>query len=76
MKDKKVITITNNHNNTYHSTIKMELPNTKRRIHITFSKEINDKGPKFKFGHIVKISKNEIIFAKCYVPNFSEDVFS
>ena len=54
----------------------MELPNTKRRIHITFSKEINDKGPKFKFGHIVKISKNEIIFAKCYVPNFSEDVFS
>ena len=39
------------------------------------SKEINDKDPKFKIGDIVRISKYKNIFAKGYVPNWSEEVF-
>ena len=39
------------------------------------SKEINNKDPKFKIGNIVRISKYKNIFAKSYVPNWSEEVF-
>ena len=33
------------------------------------------KNPKFKVGYHVKISKYKNIFAKGYVPNWSEEVF-
>ena len=33
------------------------------------------EGPKFKVGDHVKISKCKNIFAKSYVPNWSEEVF-
>ena len=46
-------------------------PNT----YIDSNKEIHDKDPKFKIGDIVRISKYKTIFAKCYVPNWSEEVF-
>ena len=39
------------------------------------SKEINDEDPKFKIGDIVRISKYKKIFAKGYVPNWSEKIF-
>ena len=38
-------------------------------------KEVNDKGPKFKVGDHVRISKYKSIFAKGYTPNCSEKVF-
>ena len=38
-------------------------------------KEVNDKDPKFKIGDHVRISKYKNIFAKGYMPNWSEEVF-
>ena len=40
-----------------------------------FKKEVNDKDPKFKVGHHVRISKYKNIFAKRCTPNWSEEVF-
>ena len=67
--------IVNNYNNTYHNTIKMKPVNVKSNIYIESSKEINTKNPKFKIGDILRISKYKNIFAKVYVPNWSEEVF-
>ena len=39
------------------------------------NKEINYKDPKFKVGDYVRISKYKNIFAKGYMPNWSEEVF-
>ena len=47
----------------------------KSSAYIDSSKEINGKDPKFKIGDIVRISKYKNIFAKGYVPNWSEEVF-
>ena len=44
-------------------------------IYIDSSKEINNKDPKFEIGDIVRISKYKNIFAKNYIPNWSEEVF-
>ena len=38
-------------------------------------KKINYKDPKFKVGDYVRISKYKNIFAKGYMPNWSEEVF-
>ena len=46
----------------------------KPSTYINFSKEINDKNPKFKIGDIIRISKYRNIFAKGYVPNWSEEL--
>ena len=43
--------------------------------YINTSKEINNKDPKFKVGDRVRISKYKNIFAKGYMPNWSEEVF-
>ena len=59
--------ILNKYNNTYHRTIEMKLDHLKSSTYIESSKKINDKGPKFKIGDIVRISKYENIFAKGYV---------
>ena len=66
----KLDDIVNKYNNTYHRTI-----NVKSNTYINSSKEINDKDPKFKSDNIVKISKYKNIFAECYVPNWSEEIF-
>ena len=42
---------------------------------INFKKEINNKDPKFKAGDRVRISKYKNIFAKGYMPNWSEELF-
>ena len=53
----------------------MKPVDVKSNTYIDSSKEINDKDPKFKIGDIVRISKYKNIFAKGYVPNWSEKVF-
>ena len=42
---------------------------------IDFKKEVNDKNPKLKVGDHGRISKYKNIFAKGYVPNWSEEIF-
>ena len=71
----KLDDIVNKYNNTYHSTVKMKRFDAKSNTYIEFSKQSNDKSPKFKIGDIVKISKYKNIFAKSYVSNWSEDIF-
>ena len=61
-------------NNTYHTTIKMKPVDVKDNKYINFKKEVNDKGPKFKFGDHVRISKYKNIFAKGYAPNWKNFV--
>ena len=53
----------------------MKPANVKSNKYIGWSKEINNKDPKFKIGDIVRISKHKNIFAKDYVPNCPEEVF-
>ena len=63
------------YNNTYHTTIKMKPTDVKDNTYINADKEINNKDPKFKVGDHVRISKYKNIFAKGYMPNWSEEVF-
>ena len=63
------------YHNTYHTTIKMEPIGVKDNTYINTDKEVNGKGPKFKVGDHVRISKYKNIFAKGYTPNWSEEVF-
>ena len=60
----KLDDIVNKYNNTYHRTIKMKPVDVKSNTCINSSKEINDKDPKFKIIHIVRISKRRNIFEK------------
>ena len=71
----KLDDIVNECNNTYHRTIKMRPADVKDNTNIDFKREVNDKGPKFKIGDHVRISKYKNIFAKGYMPNWSEEVF-
>ena len=71
----KLDDIVNEYNNTYHSPIKMKYVDVKASTYIDSSKKINDGDPKLKIGNIVRISKYKIVFAKCYVPNWSEKGF-
>ena len=67
--------MTNEYNNTYHTTIKMKPIDVKDNAYINTDKETNNKDPKFKVGDRVRISKYKSIFAKGYTPNWSEEVF-
>ena len=40
-----------------------------------YNEDSNEKGPKFKVGDYVSISKYKNIFAKGYSPNWSEEIF-
>ena len=71
----KLDDIVNEYNNTYHRTIKMKPVDVKDNTYIDFEKEVNDKDPKFKVGDYVRTSKYKNIFAKGYMPNWSEEVF-
>ena len=66
--------VVNEYNNSYHRTIKMKPVDVKDNTHIDFKNEANDKDPKFKIGHHVRIYKHKNIFAKGYSPNWSEKV--
>ena len=65
----------NKYNNIVHKTIKMKPIDVKDNSYIDFTKEVNDKEPKFKVDDHVRISKYKIIFAKRYTPNWSEEAF-
>ena len=71
----KLDDIVNKYNNTYHSTIKIKPVDIKSNTYINSGKEINNEDPKFKVGNIVRISKYKNIFAKGYVPKWSEKAF-
>ena len=71
----KLDDIVDEYNNTYHTTIKMKPTDVKDNTYINADKEINNKDPKFKVGDRVRISKYKNIFAKGYMPNWSEEVF-
>ena len=47
----------------------------KDNTYIDSSKDVNDKDSKFKVGEHVRISKYKNIFAKGYIPNWSEEMF-
>ena len=71
----KLDDIVNEYNNSYHRTIKMKPVDVKDNAYIDSSKEVNDKGSKFKVGDHVRLSKYKKIFTKGYTPNWSEEVF-
>ena len=70
----KLDDILDEYNNTYHTTIKMKPIDVKDNTYINTSKEINNKDPKFRAGDRLRISKYKNIFAKSYIPNWSEEV--
>ena len=67
--------IVKEYNNKCHTSIKMKPLDVKDNTYIDFKKEIDNKDPKFKVGDHVRISKYKNIFAKGYMPNWSEGVF-
>ena len=60
---------------TVHRTIKMKHIDLTDDSHTEYNENSNEKGPKFKVGDHVRISKYKNIFAKGYTPNWSEEVF-
>ena len=75
MYNDKLDDIVKKYNNTYHTSFKMKPVDVKDNTYIDFKKEVNDKDPKFKIGDHVRISKYKNIFAKGYMPNWSEEIF-
>ena len=71
----KLDEIVSKYNNSYHRTIKMEPVDVDPSMYFHFNKENNNEGSKFKVRHHVRILKYKNIFAKGYVPNWSEEVF-
>ena len=77
----KLDDIVNKYNNTYHRTIKMKPIYVKDNTYIdsmelhSEKKVNNNKDPKKKVGDYVRIFKYKNIFAKWYMPNWSEEVF-
>ena len=53
----------------------MKPVDAKYYTYIDFEKEVNNKDPKCKIGDHVRTSKYKNIFAKGYMPNWSEEVF-
>ena len=68
----KLNDIVKKYNNTYHTSIKMKPVDV--NTYIGFKKEVNDKNHKFRVGDQVRISKYKNIFAKGYMPNWSEEI--
>ena len=60
--------------NTHHTSIEMKPDDVEDNTYIDFKKE-NNKNAKFKVGDHVRISKYKNIFAKGYMPNWSEEIF-
>ena len=67
--------IVNKCNNTVHRTIKTKPFDVKDNTYVDSKKEVNNEDPKFKVGDHVRTSKYKNIFAKGYMPNWSEEVF-
>ena len=56
--------IVNKYNNTVHKTIKIKPIDVTGGSYVKYNEESNKKGPKFKVGDHVRISKYKNIFAK------------
>ena len=67
--------IVNKYNNTVHRSIKIKPINVTSDSYAEYNENFNKKYPKFKVGDHVTISKHKNIFAKGYIPNWSEEVF-
>ena len=67
--------IVDKYNNTVHSSIKRKPKDVADDSFVEYSKETNEKDPKFTVGDNVRISKYKNIFAKGYTRNWSEEVF-
>ena len=67
--------IVNGYNNTYHSTIKIKPTDVKSNTWIDFVSENNAKDLKLEADDHIIISKYKHIFAKCYIQNWSEELF-
>ena len=67
--------IVNKYNNTVYRSIKMKPVDVTDDSFAEYNEECNKKDPKFKVGDHVRISNYKNIFAKGYVPNWSEEVF-
>ena len=68
----KIDDIVKEYNNKNHTSIKMKPVDVMDNTYIDFKKEINDKDRKFKVSDHVRISNYKNIFAKEYMPNWSE----
>ena len=71
----KLDDIAKEYNNKYHSWIKIKPVDVKDSTYIDVKKETNDKNPKYEVGDHVRVSKYKNIFAKGYMPNWSEEIF-
>ena len=71
----KLDDIAKKYNNTYHKSIKMKPVDLEDNTQIHFKNKVNDKNPKFRVGDHVRIPKYKNIFAKGYMPNWSEEIF-
>ena len=60
----KLTDIVNEHNNTYHSIVKMENVDVKSSSYIDFAVKNNGKDPTFKVSEHIRILKYKNIFAK------------
>ena len=67
--------IVNKYNNTIHKTIKMKPIDVTNDSYVEYNEDSNKRNPKFEAGYRVRIPKYKNIFAKGYVPNWSEEVF-
>ena len=67
--------IVKKYNNTWHNNIKMKPKDVGDNNFTEYVEESNKKDPKFKVGDRLRISKYKNVFAKGYVPNWSEEVF-
>ena len=71
----KLDNIVNKYNSTVHRTTKMKPSDVTSDSYAEYSKDSNEKDPKFKVGDRVRISKYKNIFAKGSSQNWSEEVF-
>ena len=71
----KLDDIVNKCNNTYHKTIKIKPVDINSSMYIDFNEESNKKSAKSKVGDNVRITKYKNIFARDYIPNWSEEDF-
>ena len=64
------------YNNTNHRTVKIKPIEVTNDYYAEYNEDpSNKKNPKFKVADNVRISKYKNIFAKGYIPNWSEEVF-
>ena len=66
--------IVNKYNNTIHRAIKVKPIDVTNDSYAKYNEDFNKKCPKLKVNDHVRISKYKNIFAKRYVPNWSEEV--